>query len=80
MRRAAIGESEAEDVETVLLLKSFDGVTRYVKPTNPLATQAFADGPSPVWKLNLKDVPTDAERSLRCSSLRRPAGTSCSTT
>jgi homogentisate 1,2-dioxygenase len=59
LRRAVIGEDEAQDVETVLLLKSFDGVTRYVKPTNPLATQAFADGPSPVWKLNLRDVPTD---------------------
>ena len=59
LRRAVIGEDEAQDVETVLLLKSFDGVTRYVKPTNPLATQALADGPSPVWKLNLKDVPTD---------------------
>ena len=59
IRRAVISEGEAEDLETVLLLKSFDGVTRYVKPTNPLATQALADGPSPVWKLNLRDVPTD---------------------
>ena len=59
LRRAVIGEDEAQDVETVLLLKSFDGVTRYLKPTNPLATQALADGPSPVWKLNLRDVPTD---------------------
>ncbi len=59
IRRAVIDEGEAEDLETVLLLKSFDGVTRYVKPTNPLATQALADGPSPVWKLNLRDVPTD---------------------
>ena len=59
LRRAVIGEDEAQDVETVLLLKSFDGVTRYVKPTNPLATQALLDGPSPVWKLNLRDVPTD---------------------
>ncbi len=59
LRRAVIGEDEAQDVETVLLLKCFDGVTRYLKPTNPLATQALADGPSPVWKLNLRDVPTD---------------------
>ncbi len=59
LRRATIGEGEAEDVETVWLLRSFDGVTRYVKPTNPLATQALVDGPSPVWKLALGDVPTD---------------------
>ena len=61
LRRAVLSEDEARDVETVWLLKCFDGVTRYVKPTNPLATQSFADGPSPVWKLNLRDIPVDPD-------------------
>jgi homogentisate 1,2-dioxygenase len=59
IRGAFIGEGVSEEKETVLLLKSFDGVTRYVKPMDPLATQAITDGSSPVWKLNLRDVPTD---------------------
>ena len=38
--------------ETVLLLKTGDGVTRYVKPHDPLAAMASQDGAVPVWKLD----------------------------
>lgn len=54
---AAIDNAGARDVESVLLLKSFDGVTRYVKPLNVLAAVSISGGTNPVWKLNLKDIP-----------------------
>jgi len=54
---ATIDNSAAEEGETILLVKSFDGVTRYVKPYNILAAVAFAGGNNPVWKINLKDIP-----------------------
>jgi len=43
--------------ETTLLVKSFDGVTRYVKPYSPLAMVSVSGGNNPVWKINLRDVP-----------------------
>lgn len=42
--------------ETTLLLKSFDGVTRYLKPHDPLAAIACVSGQVPVWKLNIANV------------------------
>ncbi len=42
--------------ETVVLVKAFDGITRYVKPRDPLAAVELAGGSVPVWKLCLVDV------------------------
>jgi homogentisate 1,2-dioxygenase len=42
--------------ETALLLKCFEGVTRYVVPHDPLAAIALIGGQSPVWKVNLRRV------------------------
>jgi homogentisate 1,2-dioxygenase len=44
------------DSQTELWLKSFDGVTRFVVPHNPLACKVVIDGVPPVWKLNLKAI------------------------
>ena len=38
---------------TTLLVKSFDGVTRYVKPHDPLSAIGLRTGPVPVWKISL---------------------------
>lgn len=42
--------------EWILLLKSFDGVTRFVKHQDPLAIAAIGPGAKPVWKLNLRRI------------------------
>jgi homogentisate 1,2-dioxygenase len=42
--------------ETVLLVKSLDGVTRYVKPHDPLAVVQLIEGTVPVWRLSLQDL------------------------
>lgn len=47
---------EAADGETEVWLKSFDGVTKYTTPHNPLAITALLDGQAPVWKLNLDAI------------------------
>ena len=60
IHRSVIDSSLRQDGDTILLIKSFDGVTRYAKPTNPLASEAVVDGVPPVWKLNLGNIPTDA--------------------
>ena len=60
IHQAVIDNSKAKAGDTILLLKSFDGVTRYVKPTNPLASATLTEGALPVWKLNLGNIPTDA--------------------
>ncbi len=54
---ATIDNSVAPEGETVLLVKSFDGITRYLKPYNILAAVSMAGGNNPVWKINLKDIP-----------------------
>lgn len=41
---------------TRLVLKSFDGVSRYVMAHSPLALNAQVSGAVPVWKINLKDI------------------------
>jgi homogentisate 1,2-dioxygenase len=47
--------------ETTVLVKSFDGVTRYIKPYSPLALLSVSGGNNPVWKINLKDVPANPD-------------------
>ncbi len=46
--------------ETNLLVKSFDGLTRYVKPESPLAMVSVTGGDNPVWKINLCEISTNA--------------------
>ncbi len=43
--------------ETTWLVKSFDGVTRYLKPYNILAAAAVGDDTNLVWKISLKNIP-----------------------
>ncbi|MGH7816569.1 MAG: homogentisate 1,2-dioxygenase, partial [Candidatus Binatia bacterium] len=54
---ATLDSSSSQEGETVLLVKSFDGITRYVKPYNILTAVSMSGGSNPVWKLNLKDIP-----------------------
>ena len=56
VERPRIELPSAPGGETELLLKCEDGVTRYVKPTDPLAATALIAGQAPVWKLNLANV------------------------
>jgi len=42
--------------ETVLLVKAFDGLTRYVKPHDPLAVEQHLGGTVPVWRFSLPDL------------------------
>jgi homogentisate 1,2-dioxygenase len=49
--------SENGEGETTWLVKSFDGVTRYVKPYNILAALSMDGSTNPVWKISLKDIP-----------------------
>ena len=58
---AHIKESAVTAGEVILLVKSFDGITRYVKPYSPLAVASVGDDASPVWKLALKDIPPNPE-------------------
>jgi homogentisate 1,2-dioxygenase len=44
------------DGQMEVWLKSFDGVTRFIVPHNPLACKAIIDGVPPIWKLNLKAI------------------------
>jgi len=52
-----VESSTPQAAETTLLVKSFDGITRYIKPDNPLAMFAVSGGTNPVWKINLKNIP-----------------------
>jgi homogentisate 1,2-dioxygenase len=56
VKRPVIEPAADPGAETVLIVKSFDGLTRYIKPHDPLAAVALIGGQSPVWKLNLRDV------------------------
>ncbi|HEX6512222.1 MAG TPA: homogentisate 1,2-dioxygenase [Chloroflexota bacterium] len=56
LERPRIEMPTAPGGETELLLKCEDGVTRYLKPTDPLAAVALIAGQPPVWKLNLANV------------------------
>jgi homogentisate 1,2-dioxygenase len=46
--------------ETVLLVKAFDGITRYVKPHDPLAVESLLGGTVPVWRFNLRELASHA--------------------
>jgi homogentisate 1,2-dioxygenase len=54
---SATVEMAGGEGETTWLVKSFDGITRYVKPYNILAVEATDGGTNPVWKISLKDIP-----------------------
>ncbi|MFJ8026786.1 homogentisate 1,2-dioxygenase [Streptomyces sp. NPDC096311] len=41
---------------TELLVKAFDGITRFSLPHDPLALLGIVGGQVPVWKLNLADI------------------------
>ncbi len=56
VERAAFDAPSGPDGETVVLVKAFDGITRYVRPHNPLARLALRDGTIPVWKLNVRSL------------------------
>ncbi len=58
---AKIGEADFRAKETKWLVKSFDGVTRYIKPYNVLAAAAVDGETSPVWKMSLKNIPPNQE-------------------
>ena len=45
-----------DDGETEIWVKSFDGVTVFVAPHNPLLCNAVVDGQPPVWQLNLSAI------------------------
>jgi homogentisate 1,2-dioxygenase len=59
--RAAFDAPSPPDGETVVLIKAFDGITRYVRPHNPLARVALRDGLIPVWKLNVRSLLVNPE-------------------
>jgi homogentisate 1,2-dioxygenase len=59
VERAAFDAPSPSDGETVVLVKAFDGITRYVRPHNPLARLALRDGTIPVWKLNVRSLLVD---------------------
>ena len=46
----------AEDAETEIWIKSFDGVTKFTAPHNPLSLLMVVDGQAPVWQLNLANI------------------------
>lgn len=58
---AHIEEGTATGGEVMLLVKSFDEITRYVKLCSPLTIASAGDDPSPVWKLALKDIPPNQQ-------------------
>lgn len=49
-----VGDPKAGPFE--LRIKSYDGVTRFVSKQDPLAGIHQAEGPCPVWALNLRDI------------------------
>jgi homogentisate 1,2-dioxygenase len=56
LRRTRIESPAPSGGETTLLIKTRDGVTRYLKPHDPLAAVAQAAGASPVWAINLARI------------------------
>ncbi|MET8873189.1 homogentisate 1,2-dioxygenase [Nocardia sp. NPDC004604] len=48
--------SSRVDGPTELLVKAYDGITRYTVPHDPLAIDAVLGGQIPVWKLNLTAI------------------------
>jgi homogentisate 1,2-dioxygenase len=56
VERADFDAPSALGGETVVLVKSFDGVTRYVRPHDPRARSRLRQGTVPVWKLNVRSL------------------------
>ena len=56
LKRPVAAQPPAEDGETEIWLKSFDGVTKVVAPHDPLTLLAVVDGTPPVWQLNLRKI------------------------
>ncbi|HEY7060161.1 MAG TPA: homogentisate 1,2-dioxygenase [Chloroflexota bacterium] len=54
VERPAFDAPSPADGEAVVLVKAFDGITRYVRPHDPLARLALREGLLPIWKLNLR--------------------------
>lgn len=54
--RPDAAKPSSEKGPTELWIKSFDGVTRFVAPNDPLSYVAVLGGPIPVWKLNLTKI------------------------
>jgi homogentisate 1,2-dioxygenase len=50
--RPSLGAPAAADGQTTVIVRAFDGVTRYVKPRDPLAVVELQSGNVPVWKLD----------------------------
>ena len=50
--RPALDGAAPASAETTVLVKAFDGVTRYTRPHDPLAAVALREGTAPVWKLS----------------------------
>lgn len=55
LRRPRVEPFDGEG-QTALWVKSFDGITRFVAPNDPLACTAIVDGVAPVWALNLRAI------------------------
>jgi homogentisate 1,2-dioxygenase len=53
---ARVDAQTSHDVETALILKSGDDLTRFVMPADPIAAVERAGGVNPVWRLNLADI------------------------
>ena len=52
LERPTLDGALPASAETIVLVKAFDGVTRYTRPHDPLAAVALRDGTAPVWKLS----------------------------
>ncbi len=53
---AQVDAQPASDVETQLILKSGDDVTRFTMPADPIVAVERAGGVNPVWRLSLADI------------------------
>ena len=53
LQRPALDAPAPGGRPTTVLVKSFDGLTRYTRPHDPLAAVALQGGTAPVWTLNL---------------------------
>jgi homogentisate 1,2-dioxygenase len=56
VERAAFDAPSGPGGVTVVLVKAFDGITRYVRPHDPLARLALRGGTIPVWRLNVRSL------------------------
>lgn len=60
VRRAVITNpsqtAPTQDGNHILIMKATDGITRYVKPVDPLATLNQVGGDAPVWAINLTAI------------------------